>query len=122
MGSISADASRSSVPKAWVKAPTRSFQPSVRIAVGISWPGLSSWRRDWRLQGGARPMARSRATQHISLECRKWRGGPRTSQMPWSGSASAGGGVGDAEQEGPGDRVESAQLVGQGQAASSSSP
>jgi hypothetical protein len=30
-------------------------------------------------------MARSSATQAMTFECVKWRFGPRTSQMPWSG-------------------------------------
>ena len=38
----------------------------------------------------AKATARSRATQHISLEPQKSRGSPRTSQIPWSFPASAG--------------------------------
>ena len=85
MASIRFDASRSSLPNAWVKAPARSFQPRSRMAARISSraaaqsPTRSSAPR-WR----ARAIARSSATQHISLEYRKSRGSPRISQIPWS--------------------------------------
>jgi hypothetical protein len=59
-------------------------------------------------------IARSSATQHISLEWRKSRGSPRISQMPWSFfPPPAGSGVGGGGEELPGDRVEFAELVDQ---------
>jgi len=81
-------ASGARLPKAWVNAP---------LAAG-STPACSTWRRmalasaDQRSRSAGRPrprarrMARSTATQVMTLEATKWRRPPRTSQMPSSGS------------------------------------
>ena len=59
-------------------------------------------------------MARSSATQHMSLEYRKSRGWPRISQMPWSFSVQAArGGVRRGGQELLCYRVQLAQPIDQ---------
>ncbi len=84
-GSIRLEASRSSEPKDWVKALARSLQPLVMIASWIwSWVCFHASTRSEASRRSARATARSSATQHISLEYRKSRGSPRTSQIPWS--------------------------------------
>ena len=68
-----------------MKASARSLQPLVRIASRIwSWVCFHASTRSEASRGSARATARSRATQHISLEYKKSRGSPRTSQIPWS--------------------------------------
>ena len=84
-GSIRLEASSSSEPKDWVKAPARSLQPLVRIASRIwPWVCFHASTRSEASRWSAKATARSRATQHISLEYKKSRGSPRTSQIPWS--------------------------------------
>jgi hypothetical protein len=83
MASIRLLASRSSEPKAWAKAPARSLQPRSRMAARIfSRVAVHSSIRSVASSGSPRAMARSRATQHISLEYRNSRGSPRISQIP----------------------------------------
>src|SRR6202142_401496 len=77
-GSIRLEASSSSEPKDWLKAPARSLQPRVRIASRISLRDRPhSSTRSGTPSGSASLTARSRATQHISLEYRKSRGEAR---------------------------------------------
>src|SRR6266851_2701089 len=69
IASIRLDASRSSLPKAWVNAPARSFQPCSRMAARISSRAAAqAATRSSAPSCGASAMARSRATQHMSLE------------------------------------------------------
>ena len=69
MASIRLLASRSSPPNAWVKAPAVSLQPRSRMAARISSRAeVQAGTRSLAPRGSARAMARSRATQHISLE------------------------------------------------------
>ena len=68
-----------------MKASARSLQPLVRIASRIwSWVCFHDSTRSEASRRSAKATARSRATQHISLEYKKSRGSPRTSQIPWS--------------------------------------
>ena len=75
-------------PSVWVNAPAESLQPRSRIADLIR--SRSCRQRTTRSASAPRTsassIARSSATQHMSLEWRKWRGSSRTSQIPWSGS------------------------------------
>ena len=87
IGIIRFDASRSSEPKYWVKAPAPSLQP---CRITASWMvSRVRCQPSTRSSAPSRPassMARSRAAQHIILEYRKSCAGPRISQMPWSWS------------------------------------
>ena len=85
MASIRFDASRSSLPNAWVKAPARSFQPCVQdgrpdlVAGGgpVRHPVFGA-----EVAGqGDRPVQRHPAHQ---LRVQEVAGSPRISQMPWS--------------------------------------
>jgi uncharacterized protein YfaS (alpha-2-macroglobulin family) len=65
------------VSDVWLEVRTRNV-PSSRFQRATCARGTSS--------SSASRMARSRATQHMTLECVKWRGSSRTSQIPASGS------------------------------------
>ena len=70
-GSIRLEASSSSEPKDWVKAPARSLHPLVRMASRIF--AFVCSQAPTRLEASrwsAKATARSRATQHISFEYR----------------------------------------------------
>ena len=83
MASIRLEASRSSLPNTWVYAPAAALQPrEVMAALISSRAAAQSAARPTAPSRGARAIARSSATQHISLEYRKSRGSPRISQMP----------------------------------------
>jgi hypothetical protein len=85
MHSIRLDASRLSLPKACVNAPACSLHPWSRMASRIrSRVAVQLSTRCSAPSLGARAIARSSATQHISLEYRKSRSSPRISQMPLS--------------------------------------
>ena len=67
--SIRFEASRSSPPNAWVNDPAFSFQPYSRMAARISSrTAVQPATRSSAPSRGARAIARSKATQHISLE------------------------------------------------------
>ena len=87
IGIIRLEASSSAESNDWVNAPTSSFHPrSLMVASWIS-SQVAAHSGDAVLAAqrrSASAMARSSATQHISLEYTKSRGRPRTSQMPWS--------------------------------------
>ena len=79
------EASSSSPPKYCANAPERSLHPFVSMAWRISSRvAVHEGTRSSAPIRAAMATARSSATQHISLEYRKSRGSPRTSQMPWS--------------------------------------
>ena len=69
IGIIRADASSSAEPNDWVNAPASEFQPSWRIVALIS--SATACQRSARSlarSGSESTVARSNATQHISLE------------------------------------------------------
>ena len=115
MASIRLDASRSSLPKAWVKAPARSFQPCSRMAARISSRAAAQPRHPVfgaELRGqGDRAVERHPAHQLGVQEV------PRlAADLPDAlvlFPPSAGRGVRGGGQEPPGDRVELAELVDQ---------
>ena len=91
IGIIRFDASRSSVPNDWVKAPAVSLHPSRDDGLGdlvagaLSSRSTRSWRRcgrPGRWPGPARPSTSPSSRGSAA-------GSPRTSQMPWSGLAPA---------------------------------
>ena len=80
-------ASRAVSSYAWVKAPSVVLYPRSR-----TWARICSRIKHHRGRSASRcscwaaRMPRSSATQHMTLEYKKWRGPPRISQIPLSGS------------------------------------
>jgi len=115
MTSIRADASRSSLPNAWVKAPARSFQPRSAMAARISPRAAAQLcTRSSAPRWPASATARSSATPAHQLGVEQVAG--LAADFPDAlvlFPPPADGGVGGGGEELPGDRVELAELVDQ---------